>query len=196
MIGGSVVLMVAESAWLALVLDALADGTAGPGRPGVALPFLAVALPGVAAVLLAAALRGRALVVAVVAAAVTAELVAGLTPGVAIFAAPAGQVAVRATTWAAIVAVLAWGRGTWLGLAPPSVNQAAVSMVFGWVVVLYVLFRRAVGHTAAFGAATSDAGWLLAVFFLAASAALAWAQVRSVRHAATRRPGPAPAPHG
>ena len=191
--GGAAALVLAEAAWFSLVLDALANGTAGPSRPAVDLPFVAIALAGVAAAVLAAVLRRWAwtLLVAVVAAAVTTELIAGLTPGVAMFAAPGGPVAVRATTWAAVAAALAWGRGTWLGLVPPSVNQAAVSMVVGWAVVLDILVQRAIRHSAAFERATSAAGWVLVVFFLAVSTAYGWTQVHSLERVVSRRPAAA-----
>lgn len=191
--GGAAALVLAEAAWFSLVLDALANGTAGPSRPAVDLPFVAIALAGVAAAVLAAVLRRWAwtLLIAVVAAAVTTELIAGLTPGVAMFAAPSGQVAVRATTWAAVAAALAWGRGTWLGLVPPSVNQAAVSMVVGWAVVLDILVQRAIRHSAAFERATSAAGWVLVVFFLAVSTAYGWTQVHSLERVVSRRPAAA-----
>jgi hypothetical protein len=192
--GGSVALVLAEVAWGSLLLDASANGTAGPGRPAVHLPFLAFAVAGVVAVLLAATLRRwlRALLAAAVAAALTAELVAGLTPGVALWAAPTAQTAVRATTWAAIVAVLVWTRGTWLGLVPPSETQAAISMMIGWLVVFSILIGRADHPSPAFAHATSDAGWLLLVFFLSAFIAVGWAHAHTLERAATGRVGAGP----
>lgn len=185
--------MVSEAAWFTVLLGALADGTAGPGRPSVSLPFLAIAVPGVVAVLAGGRLRWLpAVAVAVVLAGVTAELVAALTPGVAAWAVPTGTAAVRATKWAAAAAVLVCGRGVWLGLAPPSRRQAEGSAMLGSFVLVAVLARRAVGHGAALERATSDAGWLMVVFFLAAVTAVAWTQVRSVEHAATRRTGTGP----
>lgn len=194
----SALLVLAESAWLALLVDVLADGTAGPARPAVDLPFLAFALPALLAVVLASWGGRRLLLARLLAAAalavVTAELVASLTPGVPVFASLAGPVAGRAILWASIVAVLAWGRGSWLGFAPPSVAHATVSVLFGTVVIVVVLAHRAAAHTPAFGRATADAWWLLVVFFLAGFAAVASAHVRSVEHAATR--GAASGPGG
>lgn len=192
--GGSVALVLAEAAWCSLLLDAVANGTAGTSRPAVALPFGAVALAAVVAVALAAVVRRRvwALVAAVAGAALTAELVAGLTPGVAMWAAPTSAVAVRATTWAAVVAVLAWARGFWLGRVPPSEAQAATSVVIGWLVTLSILIQRSDTHDAAFTRATSDAGWLLLVLFLAGLTAVGWAHLRSLERALARPSGTGP----
>lgn len=193
-VGGSVLLVVAEAAWVMLFLDAVANGTAGPDRPAVALPFVAVALAaGVTAVLAAVFRRWRwALLAALLVAAVTAELMTALTPGVALLAAPSGQVAARAMTWSAVVAVLACGRGLWLGRLPPSETQAAASLLLGWVVTISILIHRAEGHSPAFGRATSDAGWVLAVFFVAGFGAVGWAHVRSLERFVNRRAGSGP----
>lgn len=185
---GGAALMVAEAAWCTLLLATLADGAAGPGRPAVSLPFLAIALPGVVAVCVIGGGRLRwlpAVALAVVLAGVTAELVASLTPGVAAWAAPVGTAGVRATRWASAAAVLACGRGAWLGLVPPRRRQAAGSAVLGSFVIVAILVRRAAGHGAALERATSDAGWLLIVFFLAAVIAVAWSQVATIGPVAT-----------
>ncbi len=200
-LGGSLLLVVAEAAWVTVLFGALADGATGPDRPAIDLPFLAIALPAVAAVVVAGfvgARHGRRVrwvattVVVLVLAAVTAELVSSLTPGVDLWAAPALPVAVRAVTWASVVSVLAWGRGTWLGLTGPSVQQASASCLVGAVVVVFVEIRRAAGHSPAFGRATQDVGWLLVVFFMAGVAAVAWANEQSVERAAMRRAGRGP----
>jgi hypothetical protein len=198
---GGVLLVLAEASWGSLLLAALADGSSGPGRPAVDLPFLALAVPAVAAVVVAALLGGRrtrlgrwapALAAASVLAALTVELVASLTPGFAPWGPVDGLVAQRAMSWAVAVAVLAWGRGTWLGLVPPSVRQAAASTLIGLAVLVELLVQRAAGHSPAFGRATADAGWMLVVFFVSAVSAVAWAHMASVERVATRRIGAGP----
>ena len=64
-------------------------------------------------------------------------------------------------------------------------------MVVGWAVVLDILVQRAIRHSAVFQRATSDAGWVLIVFFLAVSAAYGWTQVHSLERVVSRRPAAA-----
>jgi len=179
-------MVVAESAWVSLLVNAAVNGSPGPH---VHLPFLVFAIPAVTAAAVSAASgrlgwrwwwQGAVLAPAVVAgAAVTAGLTSLLTRSgsfwpVAVqpWTATGHPAAVTAgASW--FVAGLAWARGTWLGIAPPSLRQAAWSVGLGGAAFVGVFAGRADVHSTAFRAATGPAGWLLFVAFPFATAAVA-----------------------
>src|ERR1700722_9079365 len=150
----------AESTWAWLLLEAAIKTSKGPHAD---IPFLAAALPAVAAAVgcgLSGRLRWRwwwrvALVapLGVVAAAVTAATISQLSAAAPSFlrvaAAPwtvAGHApaVVAGTAW--FVAAATWGRGTWVGAAPPSPLQAAWSLGLGAVSFVAVFAARADHH--------------------------------------------------
>src|SRR5580704_5726877 len=179
-------LVVAESAWVSLLVNAAVNGSPGPH---VHLPFLALAIPAVAAAAVSAASgrlgwrwwwQGAVLAPAVVAgAAVTAGLTSSLTRSGSFWRVAVqpwtadGHPAAVAAGAAWFVAGLAWARGTWLGIAPPTLRQAAWSVGLGGAAFLGVFAGRADVHSTAFRAATGPAGWLLFVAFPFATAAVA-----------------------
>lgn len=200
-VGGSLLLVVAEMAWVTTALDAFANGTAGHHRPAVSLPFLALAVPAVLAVMVAHLVKvpnarlasGLAVtVVALLLAAISAEIVSSLTPGVAMWSAPTSLVAARAVRWAAVGSVIAWARGTWLGVAAPSPRQATSSCALGAAVMVAVVAERATGHPAALGRATAGVAWMLVVLFVSGVGAIAWTHHQSIERAAMRRAGNGP----
>src|SRR5579859_69766 len=137
---------VAEATWASLLVSAAVNGSPGVH---VHLPFLAVALPSVAAAALAAwtARFGwrwwrRYLVLALivlVGLSATAGLISELNLATSGWRAAIRPwtigghppAAVAGAAW--FVAIAAWGRGTWLGIAPPSFRHAVRSVVVGAV---------------------------------------------------------------
>lgn len=210
--GAAALLVVSEAAWVSLALGAFADGSAGPHRPRVDLPYLAFALPALVALVIVTVVRGRtplarqtplwrlarrsavALVV-VGGAGLSAGLVASLSaPGVTWAAAlhpwalPAhGALAVRAVRWAWAVSVLAWLRGAWVAVSPPTLRHSAASLVLGGIVFVVVFGHQAAGGSGRFDQATSAAAWLLFVYFPVGVTAAAWAQERDVERQVLRR---------
>ncbi|MGH8980169.1 MAG: DUF4129 domain-containing protein [Acidimicrobiales bacterium] len=193
----------AEAAWVALVFEAMANGTASAARRAVDLPYLAFALPAVVAVFAAVVVAGHrrggrrrlrqltlALVV-VVGAGLTAGVIAGLGAHGALGSLVAHPWALgragRAAKWAWAVAILAWGRGTWLGLSAPSSSQVSASLGVGAVVFLCVFVAQHVVHRAAYAHATGSAAWLLFLFFPVGITAAAWLHERGVERSVLRR---------
>jgi len=179
-------MVIAESTWVSLLVNAVVNGSTGPH---VRLPFPVLAVPAVAAVAVGAtgARVGRrwwwqaaVLIPAVVAsAAVSAGIIGSLTRsgspwrvGTQPWTAAGHPAAVTAgAAW--FVAGLAWIRGAWLGVAPPSLRHAGWSVGLGGAAFLGIFAGRAEAHAAAFRAATGPAGWLLFVGFPFAAAAVA-----------------------
>lgn len=188
----AVVIVVAEATWASLLLAAFANASFG-GH--VSLPFLALALPGAVAVAIGTAgvrrgKRRRRLplltALAVVGAALTAGVIGELTRSgwflrVAVHPWTASGhrlVVTAAAAWAA--AVLAWGRGIWLGADAPSFKHTAWSVGLGGVTFIGIIVGRADGHHTPFSAATGATGWLLLVWFLFAAMALALIRERDL----------------
>jgi Domain of unknown function (DUF4129) len=186
-------IVVAEATWASLLAAAVANASfAGH----VSLPFLALALPGAAAVGFGTAgvrrggrrRRRLALLTAgvVLGAALTAGVIGELTRSgwlwrVAIDPWTAnghGLAVTAAAAWA--VAVLAWGRGVWLGADPPSFRHTAWSVGLGGVAFIGVVIGRAEGNHTPFSAATGATGWLLLVWFAFAAMALALVRERDL----------------
>lgn len=184
-------LVLAESAWASLLLNAAFDTAGGPR---VQIGFLTLAVPATVAVVLGTAVplvsprrsrrhrrfRMAALALAVVAGAmVSAGVIAELARSDSFWqvashpwAASGHRAAtVAGTSW--FLSVLAWARGTWLGVAPPSSTHAAWSVALGALAFLGVFAGRADAHAVAFRAATGSAGWLLFLAFPCAVASLA-----------------------
>lgn len=196
-------LVAAEAAWATLLFDAVANGAAVPGRTTVDLPYLAMALPAVVAVFVAASIGDQRLgshhrlwrlllaLVVVAGAGITAGVVAGVGSHESIWPLLTHPWALgragRAAKWAWAVSIVSWGRGTWLGLSPPSLRHSSTSLVVGAVVFLTVFVERHVVHQASYARATGSAEWLLFVFFPVGMTAAAWLHEQAVARAALRR---------
>ncbi len=215
-VGPAALLLLSEAAWGTLVVGALANGTAGPHRPKLDLPYLAFALPALAALVIVSLGRGRpgadrsgprrwarrlAVAAAVVlGVALSAGLVAsssssGTTWAVAFhpWTLPAHHLlASRAARWGWGIAILGWARGSWAALAPPSLRQSATSLLLGALVFLFVFAHQIGASSTGFRRATGDAGWLLFVYFPVGGTAAAWAHERGVERRALRTSGTAP----
>lgn len=212
-IGPAALLVVSEAAWFSLAVDAFANGTAGPHRPRLDLPYLAFVLPALAAVVVTALGRGappgrrssvlrwgrRFLVgaVVVVGAATSAGLIAGLSAPGATWAVAFhpwslhlhGAIAGRAARWGWVVALILWGRGVWVGISPPSLRQCSTSLFLGAFVFL-IVFAHQVGSSDAVRAlrrASGASGWLLFVYFPVGVTAAAWAHERDMERRVLRR---------
>ena len=184
LIAGAVV--VAESTWVSLLINTAVNGSAGPH---VHLPLFVLTVPSVAAAAVGAAVtrlgwrwwwRGAVLVPTVVAgAAVSAGLTSMLTRSGSFWRtatqpwSATGHPAAVTAGAAWFVAALAWGRGAWLGTAPPSLRHAAWSVGLGGIAFVGVFAGRADAGATAFRAATGPAGWLLFLGFPFATAAIA-----------------------
>ncbi len=197
--------MAAEATWVSLLIDAAVNTSAGPH---VDLPFLAFALPAVAATAVAGGMSrlgwGPARLIpaltplVVLGTALTAGILTALTtPGNWWIAATQpwtirGHTAAVTVGLAWSVAVLSWGRGLWLGLAPPSLRHLAWSLGLGVAAFLGIFAARADSHDVTFRHATGSAGWLLFVFFPFVSTAVALVHERDledrVLHHAGSRP--------
>lgn len=214
--GASVLLVVAETAWVSLVFDALSGRSGGASPSHVDLPYLAFALPASVAVATVSSVcllwegagplaRQRWLrdagvvVVAVLGAAVTAGLIAGLSAPGSIWAVafhpwalPAnGALSIRTVGWAWAAAAVTWGRGAWLAVAPPNPRQAGGSIVIGAIVFLVVFGDQVSSHGGALSRTTGDADWLLFLFFPVGVTAAAWVHERDGQRGASRRAAPA-----
>ncbi len=186
-------LAVGEATWVTLLVNASYNA---PQGPRVRLPFLAFAVPAIGAVAAVAAterLRWRwwkrgLLVgaVALVGATVTAGCTAALTvPGSAFRIATlpwttrAHRVAtVAGAAW--LVAIAAWARGAWLGLARPRFTHAARSAAISATAFVGIFAGRAAARDVAFRAATGDAGVMLLVFFPLTATALLLIRQREI----------------
>ena len=143
-----------EATWLSLVLSALVNGSKAANH--VSLPYLAVAIPMVVAAVVARVLADRGMPagrrwlavagVAVVGMAVTAGLVSGLTTLSSVGTVMtdpfrlAGTHGAAAASAAWAVAIITWGRGTWLGSTTVRITDTVVSLFIGAVVFVLLLF--------------------------------------------------------
>jgi Domain of unknown function (DUF4129) len=193
-------IVVAEATWVSLLVVAIANAALG-GR--VSVSFLALALPAVVAVTLGAQRTRRAktwprraallapamLVGAILTAGVIGELSRSgsfLRVAVEPWTASGHDMGISAAAaWA--VAVLAWGRGVWLGVAPPSFRQTAWSAGLGGVVLFGIVIGRAEGNHTPFSAATGATAWLLLVWFAFAATALTLVRKRDLEQEVLRR---------
>jgi hypothetical protein len=199
------VLVIAEATWASLLLSASVNSSRGAH---VRVPFLALAIPAVVAVVWSAIvvrLRWRwwwkaplLAFGAVLGVAVSAGLIGALSrPGSWWSTATepwtaSGHPAAAAAGVAWTAAILAWGRGTWLGVAPPSFKHTVWSLACGVVAFIGIFAGRGDHHAAAFLTSTSAAGWLFFVFFPLAAAAAALARERELEETWLARSGTSP----
>ena len=188
-----------EATWLSLALSTLVNGTKGATH--VSLPYLALALPMVAAAAsswwlgqrnMASWRRWLAVVgVAVIGMAVTAGLVSGLSAPSAIgrvmtdpFAlAGSRRAAVAGAAWA--LAIIAWGRGTWLGSVRVRLTDTVVSLTIGGgVFVLLVLVAHS-SKSPALRQAIGAPGLLLCAFLIFGALSVALINRQEVEEATT-----------
>jgi hypothetical protein len=195
----------AEATWVSLLIDAAVNTSAGPH---VDLPFLAFALPAVAATAVTGGMsrlgwRPARLIPAltplvILGTALTAGILTALTtPGDWWIAATQpwtipGHTAAVTAGLAWCVAVLSWGRGLWLGLAPPSLRHLAWSLGLGGAAFLGIFAARADSHDVTFRHATEPAGWLLFVFFPFVSTAVALVHERDLEDRVLHHTGSRP----
>src|SRR5579863_5399057 len=190
-------LAAAEATWVSLSLGAAANSSRSFRMD---LPFLALALPAVAAAVLVG-ISGRlqwrwwwrvlALTpVIVFGVGLTAGLVSqrsipgslgavSLHPWTVVGRVPSGTAALA---W--FVAVLAWGRGAWLGFAPITFAHALRSVAISVGAYLILFAVLATNHEPSLHTATRGSGWLFIGFFAVATATLALVRERDLeKHA-------------
>jgi hypothetical protein len=204
-VGIAAVLAAAEATWVSLSVSAAANSSRSFRMD---VPFLALAAPAVAAatvVGLSGRLRWRwwwrvlALSpVLVCGIGLTAGLVSELSvpgsfgpvslhPWTVVARVPS---ATAALAW--FVAVLAWGRGTWLGAAPITFVHAARSVAISVVAYLILLAVLATNHEPMLRTATRGSGWLFIAFFAAAATTLALVRERDLEKQAILVPSSRP----
>jgi hypothetical protein len=187
----------AEATWLTVALGALVNGSSTAHH--VALPYGALALPLVGAAVIAKALSRRpgplgakvaaVAAVAVVGAVLTAGLVAALSqPGLAVTTALhpwslAGRPSAPVATAAWLVALLAWGRGTWLGTARIRLSDTVVSLSIGAAVFFLVVVVARDTHQAVVRRAIGQPAPLLILFLVLGALTLATLQRQQVEEA-------------
>ncbi len=198
-------LVVAEATWVSLLLGAAVNGSPGPH---VRLPFLALAIPAVVAVVWSAAIvrlrwrwwwKGPLLAFGVlIGLALSAGLIAALSRSGSWWStatepwSASGHPAAVVAGVAWLGAILAWGRGVWLGIRPPSFRHVVCSLAIGGAAFIGVFAGRGDHHAAAFLANTSGAGWLFFVFFPLTAAAAALARERELEETWLARSGDPP----
>jgi hypothetical protein len=196
---------VVEATWASVLLSAAVDSV--PGQH-VRLPFVVVAPGAVVSVGVAVAVRRRwrgwtrrvtigapAFVAGV---AITAGLISEVTVSgsfVRVATHPWTPVDHRVAVVGAAalwVAILAWGRGAWLGLAPPSFQHAVRSAVVSALVFVGIFAGRADSSAHVFRTLTGSAGWLFFVAFPLGVAMVALARERDLAAEVLRSPGAGP----
>jgi hypothetical protein len=188
-----------EATWLSLSLSTLVNGSKGATH--VSLPYLALALPMVVAAAGAWWLGQRDMapwrrwltvaVVAVVGMAVTAGVVSALSAPSAIgramtdpFAlAGSHQAAVAGGAWA--LAIIAWGRGTWLGSARVRLTDTVVSLSIGAGVFVLLVLVAHNSKTPAIRQAIGAPGLLLCTFLILGALSVALINRQEVEEATT-----------
>ncbi len=198
-------LVVAEATWASILLGAAVNASPGPH---VRLPFLALAIPAVVAVVWSAAIvrlrwrwwwKAPLLALGVlIGLALSAGLIAALSRSGSWWStatqpwSASGHPAAVVAGVAWLGAILAWGRGVWLGIGPPSFRHVIWSLAIGGAAFIGVFAGRGDHHAAAFLANTSGAGWLFFVFFPLTAAAAALARERELEETWLARPGSPP----
>jgi hypothetical protein len=204
-VGLAAALAAAEATWASLSVSAAANSSRSFRMD---VPFLALALPAVTAATVVG-ISGRlrwpwwwrvlALTpVLVCGIALTAGLVSQLSrPGsfgpVSLHPwTVVGRVPSATAALAWFVAVLAWGRGTWLGFAPITFAHAVRSVAISVVAYLILFAVLATNHEPTLRTATRGSGWLFIGFFAVAAATLALVRERDLEKHALLGPSSRP----
>jgi Domain of unknown function (DUF4129) len=204
-VGIAAALAAAEATWVSLSLSAAANSSRSFRMD---VPFLALAVPAVAAATVVGTSRRlrwrwwwRVLAlspVLVCGVGLTAGLVSELSiPGSlgAVSLHPwtvVGRVPSATAALAWFVAVLAWGRGTWLGAAPITFLHTARSVAISVVAYLILFAVLATNHEPTLRAATRGSGWLFIAFFAASVTTLALVRERDLEKQALLVPSSRP----
>jgi hypothetical protein len=197
-------LVIAETAWFSLLVNAMINSGTGPH---IDLPFLAFALPTLAAVGLGAAIgarqwtRWRHIItigivgsVGSVGAAFTAATVSQLSEPSASWLLVAthpwsvqGHGAAIAASSGWLVGVATWGRGLWIAVDPPTFRPTVWSISLAALLFVGVFAGRSRSHSPQFLSATSSAGWLLFLWFPFAAATAALIRQRELEREVLNR---------